>query len=156
MSEQTAFNAADRTPRLALPFLFPAQAHKEVTHNEALAKINMLIAPIVEGSAAAPDALSLQEGECWLVSDEADGEWAGCAQHIACWSGSGWLFHPPTQGLQVYNRENSAIQFFRGARWRTYPRPADINGGAVIDEQARAAISQLITTLSAIGILQGG
>jgi len=152
MPESVNFNETERSPRLALPYLFPAQAHKEVTHNASLAKIDMLVAPVVEGVADSPVDLSPAAGQCWLVSDNPTGQWAGCNQHIAGWSGSEWVFQSPWAGLQVYARETGNRIFFVGGQWQTFSAPAFAEGGAVVDEQSRAVLSTLISTLRAIGV----
>ena len=39
---------SEMTDRLLLPLLATAQAQKEVTHNEALTLVDLLLAPVVE------------------------------------------------------------------------------------------------------------
>ena len=56
MIEPIVFDAT--TPRHAMPFLIPGQAQKEMFVNESLALIDMLLHPVVTGSATAPPTSS--------------------------------------------------------------------------------------------------
>ena len=40
---------SDLSARLGLPYLMPAQAQKHVTHNEALAHLDLLVQLVVQG-----------------------------------------------------------------------------------------------------------
>lgn len=51
---------SETTPRLALPYLMPAQAQKHVTHNEALRMLDALVQLRLEGfDATTPDRKSV-------------------------------------------------------------------------------------------------
>ena len=65
----------DRSPRTGLPYLFAAQAQKEVTVNEAIARIDAMLSPCVEGETSSATADPV-EGECWIVGEGADGIWS--------------------------------------------------------------------------------
>jgi hypothetical protein len=152
MSEQLTYNAEDRTARHALPYLYPSQAHKEVTHNEALSRIDILISPTVQGVASAPQGLDPQPGQCWLISAQPLEIWSGCAHHIACWTGSGWQIAQPFEGMQAFDQSRDAMQYFRAGAWHSYMAPLLPHGGATMDEEARASISAIIERLEQIGL----
>jgi hypothetical protein len=82
----------DLTARFALPLLHAGQAQKEMTHNEALLALDILLHPEVEalGENQPPPAPSA--GQCWIVGDAPIGAWAGQADRIAAWSPAGWRF----------------------------------------------------------------
>ncbi len=67
---------SEATPRLALPFIMPGQSQKELFHNEALAALDIAVAPAVEGAAAAAPATP-QPGQCWIVAAAAAGDFEG-------------------------------------------------------------------------------
>ena len=54
---------SDATPRWALPQLFAGQAQKEVFHNEALARIDMLLHGHAESADEDTTPLSTDEGQ---------------------------------------------------------------------------------------------
>ncbi|WP_438728127.1 DUF2793 domain-containing protein [Parasphingorhabdus sp. DH2-15] len=153
MSQSPVFNAADRSARLGLPFLFPSQAHKEVTVNEALEKIDAVMTPAIVGLADNPDTLQPVRGESWLISGNSSGEWEGCENHIAYWSSTGWRLCAPIEGQHIYDRSNGGMLFFREGAWKSYIAPELASGGDVVDEQARVAISAVIDRLVEIGVL---
>jgi hypothetical protein len=72
------------SPRHELPFLFAGQSQKELTVNEAHARIDALLHPAIEGIADDPPG-SPDEGECWLVDAVPTGDWADHEGELACY-----------------------------------------------------------------------
>lgn len=140
-----------RTHRLGLPNLFPGQAQKEFFVNEAFARLDTLIHPVVEGeSSAAPPAPT--DGECWIVSSGAIGEWAGRDQTLAGYQAGSWIFVEPVQGMRLWDRFQSRLRIFDGV-WRDASNASLPSGGAVIDTEARAAIEEIMEALQTFGVL---
>ncbi|MEL1251670.1 DUF2793 domain-containing protein [Aurantiacibacter gilvus] len=140
-----------RTPRLALPNLFVAQAQKELTVNEAFARIDALLHLAVEGEANDPPAAPT-DGECWLVGDTPTGVWSAQAGMIASRQAGNWLFTPPVEGMVV--RDKAAGQSARyGSGWQRAAAVTTPTGGSTEDSEARAAIAQLVAALQISGIL---
>lgn len=141
------------TPRFALPLLAAGQAQKEVTHNEALTLIDMLVqAAAVAGPLADPPATPTP-GQCWLVGASPTGAWAGRAASIALWTAGGWRFAAPREGMRVVRTSDGAVLRFDGGMWVSPSSFEAPSGGAVIDVEARAAIVALISLLDAHGLL---
>jgi len=140
-----------RSPRFALPLLFAGQAQKEFSVNEAHALIDALLHPAIEGVSSFPPAAP-QDGQSWLVWSNASGVWAGHEGQIASFQSGTWLFCTPRDGLRVLDRSSMQDIFFRNG-WIRPVRPAEPQGGAIVDTEARAAIAQLIAALVAGGIL---
>lgn len=138
------------SPRHALPFLATGQAQKELTHNEALQRIDMLLHPVVQGFAVEPPAMPAI-GECWLVEADAEGEFAGHDQQLACWTGMGWRFAAGLQGQWVWDGATGAQRFFLGGEWTLPMVPGLPSGGAVIDVEARDMLAALRTFLISAG-----
>lgn len=160
------------TARLALPLLESGQAQKELTHNEALALIDLGMHAEVEavGVDLPPGAPAI--GECWVVGTAPVGAWTGQAGAIAGWTAGGWRFLRPREGMRAWNRaagreatradgawEDGVVRASRvivdgtqvvGAR---RPAVALPTGGTVIDTEARAAMAQLLAALTAHGLL---
>jgi hypothetical protein len=143
------------TPRYALPNLYVAQAQKEITHNEALARIDALLHPMVEGSAASPPSLvAADAGKCWLVAAGASGVWIGKSDQIACWMGAGWRYIMPREALKIYYLPHQGYARFSGGQWRFAAQIADPSGGAIVDIEARLALAALLAELRATGALR--
>ncbi len=149
MTEPVAFDTT--TPRQALPMLVAGQAQKEFFVNEAFARIDALLHPVVEGVASTPPA-SPAPGESWVIADPASDEWAGHAHALASWDGAQWTFCAPTEGMQVFDRTLGARRAFLGS-WQSPTRPAQPTGGTVIDTEARAAVTAIIGMLAKLGVI---
>jgi len=144
---------ASTTSRLDLPLLFAGQAQKEVTVNEALVSIDLLLHGAVEGVLAVPPA-SPAIGQCWIIGTSPQGEWAGHSGDVAGWTEGGWRFIPPAPGMRLYDRAAAAFRLFNG-QWTIVSAPAAPQGGGTIDVEARAALAILFTRLSQAGIFPG-
>lgn len=139
------------TPRFGLPLLFAGQAQKEFFVNEAYRLLDFLLHPVVEGESNVPPA-SPVEGEAWIVGANAQGVWLGHEDDIAAYVGEQWLFASPAIGMRVHSKANNQYSVFN-AGWQTPSNPTAPSGGATIDAEARATISELIETLREGGFL---
>ncbi|WP_234029055.1 DUF2793 domain-containing protein [Aurantiacibacter spongiae] len=119
MTDPVTYQSA--TARHALPNLFAGQAQKEFTVNEALALIDALLHPVIEGEADTPPT-SPENGECWLVGAGATGAWIGRDGRIACRQAGTWLFAAPVTGMTVLDLQSLQLMRFDGD-WRRAVRP---------------------------------
>lgn len=144
------------TTRHKLPFLAVAQAQKEVTHNEALVRIDALLHPVVQDELPIPPTVTdADTGKCWLIGAAPSGEWAGKAGQIAIWIGGGWRFCVPVDGMRVRMIPQAIDRARSGGAWITTPQILNPASGAVVDVEARAAIVSLLGYLRAIGHVTG-
>jgi Protein of unknown function (DUF2793) len=143
---------ASHTARFLLPLLAISQAHKEVTHNEALVRIDALLHAVVEDRLAqAPAAVEGDLGKCWLVDDGASGDWSGRSGQIAIWVGADWRYAGPTEGMRVRSRASESDLVYVSGNWISAPAIADPSGGPTVDAEARIAIKQLLDHFRTIG-----
>lgn len=161
----------DTTARLGLPLLAAGQAQKEMHHNEALTRLDLLF----QGSAEAlgtdvPPAEPLP-GQCWILGGTPTGDWAGHAREIAGWTEGGWRFVAPREGMRLWLGATEGFALFAGGTWQAGrahgrlfvegeqvvgPRVNAISepvGGTVVDAEARAAISTVLVALRAHGLI---
>jgi hypothetical protein len=143
-----------QTTRHKLPLLAVSQAQKEITHNEALVRVDALLHPLVDDvRATAPVVTDTDIGRCWLVAEAPVGEWAGKAGQIAIWIGGGWRFCSAADGMRL-RLDSSGTDLIRSAGlWVTSPNIADPTNGMVVDIEARSAIVALLNHLRSIGHL---
>lgn len=141
------FNSA----RFALPLLAAAQAQKEITHNEALALIDGIIHPVIESDSESAPPVDAVAGQAWLVGPGASGEWAGQDGRIALMTGGGWRFVTPVEGMQAWLSGARAV--FSASTWSAPPVYAAPDGGAVVDAEARNALSTLASALAMAGLI---
>lgn len=160
------------TSRLALPLIAAGQAGKELSHNEALARLDLAVgASVVAVGIDTPPADPVP-GAAWIVGATPTGAWAGQAGAIAGWTGGGWRFLAPAAGMSVWVESlDLAAQFVAGswtvgivraARLTIDGEPsvqsraaaiADPNGGSVIDGEARTSIAAILATLRHHGLI---
>ncbi len=162
----------DHSPRLALPFLQPGQAQKEMTHNESLQAIDMLVQPVVETADLGTPPGAPVEGQCWIVASPASGAWAGRTGQIAQWTAGGWRFAVPAEGWRCHVRDREGEMVHDGTGWidtalradgvyvagtrviaPRQPAIADPAGGGTPDAEARSAISAILAMARAHGLI---
>ena len=160
------------TPRLALPFLVPGQAQKELFHNEALQVLDVLVAAAVEGPPLAEPPATPVVASCYIVGSSPSGDWTGHAQQLAAYTSGGWRFIAPRSGMiaivqstgssVLYNNGAWEIGALRGAQVMidgvkvVGPRAVAIaspTGGATTDAEARTAIGQILAALREHGLI---
>jgi hypothetical protein len=160
------------TERLKLPFLAVAQAQKEMTHNEALALLDIAVQPVVQAVAPVIVPASPVAGQCWVVGAAPIGDWAGQAGALAAWTTGGWRFIAPFEGMTVWSVADAVGVRRTGSAWVVGqvtatkisiagqqvvgPRSSAIalpTGGTVIDSQARVAIAAMLGMLTSHGLI---
>ncbi|AMK22460.1 MULTISPECIES: DUF2793 domain-containing protein [unclassified Sphingobium] len=162
----------DSTFRWALPQLFAGQAQKEIFHNEALTRIDMLLHGAVESADEDVPPASPAVGACWIVTAGASGAWEGQDGALACWTDGGWRFAAPRVGLSLWVVDRGHVMQHDGVDWhdsgvrgdgfyiggaRVVGAQAaaitDPSGGATVDAEARSALAAILGALRAHGLI---
>jgi hypothetical protein len=158
--------------RLRLPLLSPAQMAKESTHNEALARLDVLVAAAATEVGRNDPPTSPQPGDCFVVGAAPAGAWIGHAQALACFTTSGWLFVEAVAGMSVLDRSKGCAAHFDGVAWTAgevrateltieglrvvgsrQPAIPSPSGGTTADSEARAAIDAVLAALRTHGLI---
>jgi hypothetical protein len=158
--------------RLGLPLLQAGQAQKEFTHNEALTAIEALVQPVAQTLGDNAPPASPAPGQCWIVGTAPSGDWDGQNGALAMWTEGGWRFTPAFEGMTIWIASANLWAHRLAGLWETGvarvtslsiggvqvvgPRQSAIttpNGGTTIDTEARAAITAVILTLRAHGLI---
>lgn len=160
------------TARLSLPLLEPGQAQKEMFHNSALALLDLAVQAAAVGAGENVPPAAPEPGECWIVGPAPEGDWAGRAGQVAGWTTSGWRYVAPREGTRVWLGLSQGTARFSGGAWRLgeqhgklfveaqqvvgtrQPGIVEPTGGAVVDGEARAAITAVLTALRAHGLVE--
>ena len=162
----------EASARLELPFLAVGQAQKEVTHNEALAVLDLAVQATVEAVGLNTPPAAPAEGQAWIVGPAPTGAWAGRADALAGWTGGGWRFVPAREGMAAWVANSGVSARFHGGSWVTgevsarrvvidgvpvlgarRPAIAAPVGGGAPDAEARAAIAAVLEALRAHGLI---
>lgn len=160
------------TARLSLPLLDAGQAQKEITVNEALQRLDLLAQARVVAVGLNTPPTAPQEGEAWIVGTAPTGDWAGQAGALAGWTGGGWRFVAPSDGMTVWTAADACCATWTSGAWRlgviagrrvevggvqvVGARAAAIalpSGGGVMDVEARGALSEVLAVLRGHGLI---
>lgn len=108
----------DDTDILGLPLILPNQAQKHVTHNEALAALDVIVQlAVISRSLTVPPALA-GIGDRYIVPAGATVEWAGQAGKVAVMTETGWQFHAPNAGWRAEVLGEGQTAVFDGLAWQ--------------------------------------
>ncbi len=162
----------DLSARHGLPLLAAGQAQKEVTHNEALTRLDGLLHGALESRVMAAPPASPLAGQLWLIAATPTGAWAGQAGKLALWTDGGWRFLAAVTGCLLWSKPDQLFGWFDGAAWHwgdwpvtgikiggtqvIGPQRAAIaapTGGTTPDSQARTAISSILQALRDHGLI---
>ncbi|GGB55431.1 ribonuclease III [Roseibium aquae] len=130
------------TPRLNLPLIAASQAQKEVTHNEALARLDALAHLVfLDRDLTTPPAAT--DGDTYLVAPSATGDWTGQDGAIASFADGFWTFHAPVTGLLAFIADEGTLAVFTAAGWRDYG--ALLSQVATVSQSPSGAESRMCT-----------
>lgn len=160
------------TERLKLPLLAVAQAQKEMTHNEALALLDVAVQPVVQSIGPANVPTTPVAGQCWIVGAAPAIEWAGQSGALAAWTAGGWRFIAPFEGMAIWSIADGTTARRLGSTWVVgqvtatkisiggqqvvgprRPTIATPAGGSVVDLQVRTALVAVLETLASHGLI---
>jgi hypothetical protein len=144
------------SPRHQLPFLAVGQAQKEITHNEALLRIDALLHMVVESELSAPPTIPIgtQLGQCWLIGTSPTGQWQGKQGQIANWTGASWRFLVPIDRMKLHNKALGIDMLRTQTSWVAPVSIANPIAGSVIDIESRTAISAILGWLRTTGTVR--
>nr|WP_253308596.1 DUF2793 domain-containing protein [Rickettsia endosymbiont of Ceutorhynchus assimilis] len=100
------------TNRLKLPLIHSGQAQKEITHNEALNMLDILVNPVVqEVNINSPPNLP-KAGQLYIIGQNPTGEFAEYANKIAQRLENSWRFITPLKWLEItLDKDGSKYRF---------------------------------------------
>lgn len=151
---------SERTALYRLPMLVSGQGQKDITHNEALLLIDLLVHACAEGMNVPAPPSSPEIGQSWLVPAEASGDWTGQENTLAAWTGGGWRYIFPCEGMRVFVRDGTGNVQYRSGGWQKLPAesapalPVAVpEGGGNVDVEARQAIATIIARMHDLGLV---
>jgi hypothetical protein len=164
---------SELTSRHLLPLLAAGQAQKEITHNEAVTRIDGLMHGVIMSRSLAAPPAAPGTGQLWLVAASASGDWAGQSGKLALWTDGGWRFSTPSEGMLLWSKADQIFGWFDGIAWHWGDWPvtklttngaqlvgtagaaiANPTGGTTVDSQSRNAIMSILQLLRTHGLLQ--
>ncbi|MEM6306442.1 MAG: DUF2793 domain-containing protein [Pseudomonadota bacterium] len=103
--------------RMGLPYIQPNQAQKYLTHNEALRLLDNAVQLSVITTEQVSPPSTPTDGDCYIVPEAAQGDWAGHGGDVAVWEGTYWHFTTPQVGWLAWDRAAQVIIAFTGTAW---------------------------------------
>ena len=106
----------DNSPILALPYIQPSQAQKHVTHNEALARLDVLVQLRVAGFDVETPPASPVDGETHALGAVPTGAWVGQSGKLATWRDNVWSYITPLPGWRASSMTGE-LHLWDGSGW---------------------------------------
>jgi hypothetical protein len=106
---------SNATARMKLPYLVASQAQKEVTHNEALEIIDVLLHAFALAIENTPPDVP-EKNDCYIIGTEPQGEWENYSNALAYYT-TGWNFIEATEGMTVWVRSTRCHYTYDGTSW---------------------------------------
>ncbi|MEP7241366.1 MAG: DUF2793 domain-containing protein, partial [Devosia sp.] len=132
------------TARLALPYIAPQQAQKQVTYNEAMALLDQLVQPTVKSRTTTAPPGSPAEGDTYIVASGATGGWAGKDAKFAAWLSGAWSFRTPANGWLAYVVDTAELAVLQAGAWTSFVS----NGGTGLAKLGINATADLTNRLA--------
>lgn len=163
---------SDTSTRWGLPLIEAGQAQKEVSHNEAVTLIDLLVHASVVATGVDTPPASPAAGQAWTVGAAPNGAWTGHANAVAAWTEGGWRFLVPREGMALWSEASGTVSRWRSGTWEhgvvragalavngttvvrgQRPAIAEATGGTTIDARARTTVTQILEALRAHGLI---
>ena len=140
--------ADTETPRLGMRYIQAGQSKAEVTHNEAMNVLDMIVGRrALDRNLTAPPSTP-SNGDTYLVaSSSASGAWLGRENDITAYY-NGWIFATPIEGLPFFIDDEDCMVVWTGSAWVVGEVAA--NGTSITDPPTKSEVESLQTTINAI------
>lgn len=107
----------DHTPILGLPLIHSGQAQKEITHNEALLLLDVLINPVVQAIDARYPPEDAELGQLFIIAANPAEEFANHQHELALKLEHGWRFIAPRKWLEITVDADGSKYCWNGEYW---------------------------------------
>lgn len=104
------------TPNLGLPELTEGQASGEITHNEALNRLDSLVMGGIKDRDLSDPPESPSNGDRYIVKTAGVNAWEGHNEELAIYY-DGWIFIPPKQGWRLWVDDEYIMILYDGTVW---------------------------------------
>lgn len=143
-------NVCTHTARLKLPFILQAQAQKEVTHNQALNILDVLVNTVALSITDTPPEIP-NEGDIYIVGANEGGIFDGNANNLAQFSEGSWSFYEPVEYMEVMVIEENKKFTFVDNQWLAVLSESDSNKAKNNENATQVEIKQWIEDLEITG-----
>jgi hypothetical protein len=141
------------SPRLALPFLQPAQAQKHVTHNEALRRLDTIVQLGLDTMGTTTPPGTPADGESHAIGAGATGDWAGHDGEVASWLDAAWDFVTPQAGWLATRTGDTDVFVHDGTGWVRATATVEFDNLAGVGVNAVANATNRLTSAAPATLL---
>ena len=140
---------SDSTTRLSLPLMQPAQAQKHITHNEAIARLDLLTQLVIESAGTDTPPASPVEGTIYFTGVAPSGDWSGKPAQLAAYLNGGWEFITPNDGWRLWDKATATLKVWSsGALQNANGTLTTLGINTAADTTNRLAVSAPATLLT--------
>jgi len=132
------------TPKLSIPEIAAAQSSKYVTHNSALQMLDAFVFCSVKDRTNTPPGAP-SEGDVYLITAVAAGDWAGHEDDLTQYYNSAWAFYTPSAGWVCWVDDEAEYYRFSAAWEKLF--------GTVIFDEITATIANITNLNTTYNIL---
>ncbi|MGN7611893.1 DUF2793 domain-containing protein [Magnetococcales bacterium HHB-1] len=105
------------TSNLELPEIIASQAQKEVTHNEALWKLDAICQGRVLDRDRTEPPLNPVQGDVYIPAAGATGDWSGLDGKLVQYLNETWIAYVPKEGWRVWVVDEDRFVVYNGPQW---------------------------------------
>lgn len=140
------------SPRLGITEMEETQNNRDVTHNEAVAKLEAgaMFFPSIQVLLNAPPA-SPVEGDVYVVGTAGSGAWSGHNENVALYYNATWHFFLPIEGMFAWDQTANSLRRYDGSDWVAFTA----TGASVADGDYGDITVSSSGTVWLIDVLQG-
>ncbi|MEK6746512.1 MAG: DUF2793 domain-containing protein [Pseudomonadota bacterium] len=135
------------TPHLGITLVEQAQAQKEVTVNQAFARIDALLNTGAKSRVIATPPGSPAAGDLYIVAASPTGSWAGQAGKITYFDGI-WRFITPIEGMILWVNDENLIYSYDGSAWILANNPTEFQNLTKLGVNATADTTNKLAVAS--------
>lgn len=112
------------TPHLGITLVEQAQSQKEVTVNQALARIDALLNSGAKSRVVATPPASPTAGDVYIIAASPTGDWTGQAGKLTYFDAI-WRFITPIEGMTLWVNDENLLYSYDGAAWVLSNNPTE-------------------------------
>lgn len=135
------------TPHLGITLVEQAQAQKEVTVNQAFARIDAILNSGAKSRSVATPPGSPAAGDLYIVAALATGDWTGQAGKLTYFDGI-WRFITPIEGMTLWVNDENLIYSYDGAAWVLANNPTEFQNLTKLGVNATADVTNKLAVAS--------
>lgn len=109
---------ADKSPILGIAYMVASQGGKEITFNDMVNIVELLIDRTVKSITVTTPPASPNEGDAYIIPSGATGAWSSEVGQIAQYIGGAWVYYTARIGWLFYVVSESKYFKWGGSSWQ--------------------------------------